>query len=841
MVLQPESLNMASEQSMTGAGDRAEQGYVPLHITLTGFTGIRSGLGLRTLSLDLEAVAGDATLVAIAGANGRGKSTLMDNLHPYLVMPSRAGADGLGAFSYYDHVYLPQSEKVLVWRHAGARFKSHLVFRLNGRRRTEAFLFIEDQGAWRPVKLDDGTVVDGKVDTYEHAVECILGPADTFFTSVFSAQGKRPLSAFKTAEIKSLLADLLGLEQIRRQGERAAETGRLLKAGLTVVRAEQDQAAHALARLSNQLEAAGDPSAAVEAAQSARSMAAAELVNAQATVARLESSAAGAEGTERRRLELQAARQNAKDHIDAAARNRQEEGARLDQREAMLGQRVVARQRQHRERVHQLEVRRADLARTIALAGVVRRAGNRLGLAVRIMEQRRARLADAQAAVDKADLLKEEVRRCSQEVTGIEREAGQLALRQLDLNRRHGLALSVPCAGSDLVGRCQLLGDAREAQAVLPSVDAQLGSLCDRKREVLARRTEAAAALDRMAGAAESRNSAELSLERAQERLSALRLTAARQREVEQASAGLAAVEEELRGLGDLVDETENERMERAGIEDVRQRLKTDTETSLSDANTRLESANRALDAMPAPFDKNALASACAALRCAEETLQAAERRHQDVIRAQEQFTVLGSQLRAAQRAREDCDTRARRIEEALSQWSLLAKCLSNDGVIALDIDDAGPTLAALANDLLLACYGPRFTLQVSTQKATAKGELREDFDIIVHDGLRSESKSLKLVSGGERVWINECLTRAIALYLAGNSGRRFGALFSDEADGPLDREHKLMFMAMKRAVLRLGGYAREFFVSQTPELTAMADVVIDLDSMARQETLAIE
>jgi exonuclease SbcC len=39
------------------------------------------------------------------------------------------------------------------------------------------------------------------------------------------------------------------------------------------------------------------------------------------------------------------------------------------------------------------------------------------------------------------------------------------------------------------------------------------------------------------------------------------------------------------------------------------------------------------------------------------------------------------------------------------------------------------------------------------------------------------------------------------------------------------------MFMAMKRGVLRLGDYAREFFVLQTPELTAMADVVIDLDA----------
>ena len=64
------------------------------------------------------------------------------------------------------------------------------------------------------------------------------------------------------------------------------------------------------------------------------------------------------------------------------------------------------------------------------------------------------------------------------------------------------------------------------------------------------------------------------------------------------------------------------------------------------------------------------------------------------------------------------------------------------------------------------------------------------------------------------------------------HSGRRYGTLFSDEADGALDAERKRMFMAMKREVLRLGGYEREFFVSQTPELTAMADAVIDMEAM---------
>lgn len=59
-----------------------EGGYLPLQLTLTGFKGIRSGLGRDTLTLDLESLGEDASLVAIAGGNGRGKSTVMDNLHP---------------------------------------------------------------------------------------------------------------------------------------------------------------------------------------------------------------------------------------------------------------------------------------------------------------------------------------------------------------------------------------------------------------------------------------------------------------------------------------------------------------------------------------------------------------------------------------------------------------------------------------------------------------------------------------------------------------------------------------------------------------------------------------
>ena len=87
----------------------------PLSLRLKGFRGIRDGLARDEIALDLERITAGAQLIALAGSNGRGKTTLMENLTPYPVMPSRAGADGLGSFSFYDHLCLPENEKELIY------------------------------------------------------------------------------------------------------------------------------------------------------------------------------------------------------------------------------------------------------------------------------------------------------------------------------------------------------------------------------------------------------------------------------------------------------------------------------------------------------------------------------------------------------------------------------------------------------------------------------------------------------------------------------------------------------------------------------------------------------
>ena len=809
-----------------------------LSLTLKGFRGIRDGLGRDALSLDFERLADGAELVAIAGANGRGKTTVMDNMHPYLTMPSRAAVAGPGGFSYYDHIALPESEKDLIWAHEGRSYRSQVVIRLNGRRKTEAFLFaLSDAGSWVPLRLDDGTVSDGKVETYTRCVEAICGSADTFFTSVFSAQGRRQLSTYRNAEIKTLLADLLGQEEIRTLGQKAAETARLLKAGLSAIRQELAGLDEETGRVESERRRLDGASDRVAQGLAARQLAQHTLDVARARHATLSAEREQSRATETRRAQWLSERKALVDAgsqtIAALKAQDQDEQHRLER----LVQRIETRLRQEHARRQALQYTQQQCRAVLDAAGAVAHAVARMTLAERVVSWRTAQTLRCR---QQAQLLTEchgAGRVAEQKLAGIEREAGKAVLHAEELAHRFDLTGEVPCAGTDLQGQCKLLGDAREAQALIPSAKAQITRLARERALVQSELATVRRESDGLGDAARAQAWAEHRGHRAQERASRLAVLAAKSGEMAQARTTLASVEQELAALAQCqadpsdAAETSEEQTERQQIGAARQAVAQQLAIQSLHFRTGLDRLDDALAAMPVPYDEHQLAVAVQAMTQAEEAVAAAEHSHLAAVREAQQDENLAHQAQTLAGRHLALASRMARVEAELGGWNLFARCMSNDGLIALAIDDAGPALSGLTNDLLLACYGPRFTVSIHTLVETGKGEQREGFDIVVHDGDSGESKSVGLMSGGERVWINECLTRAVALYLVQNSGRRYATLFSDESDGPLDSERKRMFMAMKREVLRLGGYSREFFVSQTPELTALADVVIDLDA----------
>ncbi|MGD0238558.1 MAG: hypothetical protein ABSC55_28975, partial [Syntrophorhabdales bacterium] len=155
-------------------------------------------------------------------------------------------------------------------------------------------------------------------------------------------------------------------------------------------------------------------------------------------------------------------------------------------------------------------------------------------------------------------------------------------------------------------------------------------------------------------------------------------------------------------------------------------------------------------------------------------------------------------------------------------------KATGNDGIIALEIDDAGPAIASLANELLRV-YDTPFSVRINTQEMARDGKLKEGFDIPVFDAHTNKSKSLKKLSGGEGTIVEDAVAKAICIYNKQKHGKDLATIFTDERDGALDHERKRAYFRMKQKVLALGGYRQEYCITHTPELLAMANAVISL------------
>jgi exonuclease SbcC len=311
------------------------------------------------------------------------------------------------------------------------------------------------------VRLDGGTISDGKGRTYERCVEAVLGSAETFFTSVFSAQGRRQLSAYKNAEIKTLLADLLGLEEIRQLGAQAAETAKLIRAGLTALRhelggvkTEESNARAERARL-------GDVQARMATAQRQRTAAQTALDIEKSRLAQMSAERQVAQQTEERRKQLRYERTALIDDGKRALASLDEQDHRESDRLVQIERRVAKRAESLRASQVILDARRNKLVDTLRHAPRIAHAVRRLPLAEIVTAAREQRLL----------ALRETARFDTSARTRRNSKRGRRHRRKPD-KRRYGRRNSpgaspdrqVPCSGTDL--RCrQLLGDARKREA----------------------------------------------------------------------------------------------------------------------------------------------------------------------------------------------------------------------------------------------------------------------------------------------------------------------------------------------------------------------------------------
>lgn len=799
----------------------------PLKLTLQGFTGIFAAFGRDSLVLDLQTIPQDAALVALVGPNGAGKSTILDSLHPYRVMPSRSTTLGPGGFSYWTQITGATAMKELVWENDGVCYRTLLSFKTTGKtQKSDCYLYQRDAGGdWKPVQLADGTLSDGKSSTYDHCVDTILGPPEKFFTAHFSAQGRKTIASYGAGDIKSILASVLNLQGYRELAAKAALVGKFLRQQLEGLNGELAEARNhentaavlegEVATVEARIRAGGD-----------------DEVTAQANVNGAREALAGLlakrDAQSKNAEEVRFLNEQIGTVVTKAASSKASVSTQFareqdrHQSEATSAKAAIATA-QNNVQSSEAEVRRlnAVLAEKDAIAQAVERLPDHKCL----IEQIDASIDADQAILAGAAALRTELNVLVAERARLSSEGQARTIVIKNLTETAALVDQVPCKGSQMQLSCPLMEQANAAKRDVPAHEAEQSAKraayqeIDLKvkdlqskvagfdtveaevREAQKKRKTAAAALD-----ADNRLAARAPLiADAETRLPVLAQAIEEQRQV------IAAATERLTQATTALAAIESDKAQALAL----------IETTAVAETKVLEDRLAKLEKPVSDAEVEAYQSAVSRADAALVEVQAKAR-----ALTEQKVTLMGKleAVRALASRSGQVKMQAERLQEEIAKWKLAEKGLGNDGCVALSIDDSGPEIAAICNSLLADCFEGRFVVRLDTQSETKTGMMKETFDVKVFDGHRGTEKSLGDMSGGEEVLVNECLTRSVALYASQSSTTNCETLFTDETDGALDPEAKRTFMQMKRAVLKQGGYAREFFITHTPELWEMAD-----------------
>jgi len=207
--------------------------------------------------------------------------------------------------------------------------------------------------------------------------------------------------------------------------------------------------------------------------------------------------------------------------------------------------------------------------------------------------------------------------------------------------------------------------------------------------------------------------------------------------------------------------------------------------------------------------------------RTLEDALRQAQEAHAGAVARVEQLT--DNQAQEARLERRAATLSAERVD-----WDLLGKALGRNGLPTLEMDAAGPAVASYANQLLDASVGSRFTLELKTQqdKKSSAGQ-KEVFTIQVIDNVDGGTRDVTDLSGGEQILVDEALKNAFLVFSNQRSSTPMRTCWRDETTGSLDAENAVRYADMLRRLQDLAGFDQVIFVTHNAEVSALADARI--------------
>ena len=781
----------------------------PLSLRLKGFLGIKAGLGVDDITIDLSNL--PPGIVVLSGPNGSGKSSIIDSLTPFRLMAYRAGATySPAAFSYYEQCY-GDAIKDFEFELDGQHYRSLIVIDVEARKQ-EAYLYRNDGEDW--VTMPG---IDGKVNSYDRVVEDLVGSPQLFFTSIFRCQNARALADYSKGDIKALFVELLNIDHLKLISEKARHIKQELTGRTEALMFEKRRLADSIGTKPEKVRMVEESKETI-----ARAVQRIDTLTAEAAVIQDEINECDAALIVylKTQQEQAALKKLAQGKLDKANEVRQQRDRRIRE---YKGKELILVDK--REKAAVLVATLPGLRKKVEERAELEETGRRLREIIEEIEDRHDTLLAALSVYTSHQTTIAEKEKALQGMRMKSDFAIKQAERNLEEAKKSAARLdTVPCS-LDFAQQCRFVADAVKAREMIPELKEALAATqtTDSGDSALIAEIEELQTLlsdqeQVRADVTEVRNQ----LDDARNKLR--RIDAATVASAQSADA-LARAELAEASLPDIAQQLADLSVEKeaalAGLTAQIQDIEKEASDMLARANSlpSNQEAKRRRTALAADLERIRGEIEATALheRRARETLGAAQEAVRSVEKAEEELTSVSA--------------RTTNLNNEISQWTTLEKAFGDNGIIALQLDDAGPQITAMANELLKE-YGGRFAVKLETQAAKADNKgMKEVFDILVIDGETNETKSIKRMSGGERTWIEDSLTKAISLYSATASGRRFEVTYSDEKDGALDPLKKREFFAAKRKAMELGGYRNEICITQTAELASMADAVITLEN----------
>jgi len=190
--------------------------------------------------------------------------------------------------------------------------------------------------------------------------------------------------------------------------------------------------------------------------------------------------------------------------------------------------------------------------------------------------------------------------------------------------------------------------------------------------------------------------------------------------------------------------------------------------------------------------------TASKALEAAEKSVPDLEGAEKQLVDLQDRQNQLNQEVGAAEQevnVLKDLKARKKKLgkskDELLSRISKLKsleRAFSKDGVPAMLIEQALPEIESHANELLDRLSDGTMSVRFETQSAykdKKREDLRETLDILISDG--AGVRDYELYSGGEAFRINFAIRLALSRVLAHRKGARLQTLIIDEGFGSQD------------------------------------------------------